>query len=118
MKNPSRTYPGGIQTVIRFLIDFVILTVIGFACGTGKAHVGSSNGAARRPNGLAANYAFGAVILGVQRSLECFNQFFTVVALVWPSSLMSAWAAISTPSEYSVSNTTMVAHARVLASSV
>ena len=82
MKNPSRTYPGGIQTVIRFLIDFVILTVIGFACGTGKAYVGASYGAARRPNGLAANYAFGAVILGVQRSLECFNQFFTVVAFV------------------------------------
>ena len=70
MKNPSRVCPGGIQTVIRFLIDFVILTVIGFACGTGKAHVGASYGAARRPNGLAADYALGAMFLSVQRSFE------------------------------------------------
>ena len=70
MKNPSRTYPGGIQTVIRFLIDFVILAVIGLASGAGKAHIGASDGAAGRPNRLAANHAFGAMFLSVQRSFE------------------------------------------------
>ena len=42
----------------------------------------------------------------------------SVISMVCASSLMSAWAAISTPSEYSVSNTTMVVPAKVLASRV
>lgn len=72
MKNPSRTYPGGIQTVIRFLIDFVILAVIGLASGAGKAHICAGDGAARSPNGLTTNRALGATLLGVQRSFEGF----------------------------------------------
>lgn len=45
------------------LHDLIILTVIGLACGAGKAHICAGNGAACCPDGSAADHAGGPVFL-------------------------------------------------------
>ena len=62
------------STLLSF--NLIILTVIRFTGGTGKAKVAAGDGAPRRPNRRSANHTFCAVFLCGKRFPECLYQFF------------------------------------------